>query len=83
MLQKNLSDLKERLKTFKRTRNLQLWHDGSCITNHGHILFCINVLYDRAVFYTSLEYYDKFIIKRDVQRLVETPELYMVGRCAK
>ena len=60
----NLSDLKERLKKFERTRNLQLWHDGSCITNHGHILFCINVLYDMAVFYTSLEYYDKFKIKK-------------------
>ena len=78
----NLSDLKERLKKFERTRNLQLWHDGSCITNHGHILFCIKVLYDRAVFYTSLEYYDKFKTKKDVQRLVETPELYMIGRCA-
>ena len=49
---------------------------------HGHILFCVNVLYDSAVFYTSSEYYEKFKIKKDVQRLVETPELYMIGRCA-
>ena len=80
-LTENLSDLKERLKLFERTRSLQLWHDGPCITNHGHILFCVNVLYDRAVFYTSSEYYEKFKIKKDVQRLVETPELYMIGRC--
>ena len=74
----NLYDLRERLKAFERTRSLQLWHDGSCITNHGHILFCINVLYDRAVFYTS-EYEQKFKEKKDIQRLVETPELYLIG----
>ena len=28
-----------------------------------------------------LEYYEKFKIKKDVQRLVETPELYMIGQC--
>ena len=48
--------MRERLKAFERTKSLQLWHDGSCITNHGHFHFCINVLYDRAVFYTSSEY---------------------------
>ena len=35
----NLYDLRERLKAFERTRSLQLWHDGACITNHGHIIF--------------------------------------------
>ena len=78
----NLYDLRERLKAFERTRSLQLWHDGSCITNHGHILFCIDVLYDCAVFYTSSEYEQKFNVKKDIQRLVETPELYLIGRCA-
>ena len=34
------------------------------------------------VFYTSSEYYEKLWIKENVQRLVETPELYMIGRCA-
>ena len=39
-------------------------------------------LYDRAVFYTS-EYEQKFNVKKDIQRLVETPELlYLIGRCA-
>ena len=78
----NLYDLRERLKAFERTRSLQLWHDGSCITNHGHILFCINVLYDCAVFYTSSEYEQKFNVKKDIKRLVETPELYLIRRCA-
>ena len=65
---------KERLKHFERTRSLQLCNVWSCKTNHGHILFCVNVFYDRAVFYTSSEYYEKFKMKNDVQRLVETPE---------
>ena len=74
--------LKDRLKHFERTRCLQVWHDGSCITNHGHILFCVNILYDRAVFYTSSEYEEKFKIRKDIQSIVETPELYLIGRCA-
>ena len=78
----NLYNLRGRLKAFERTRSLQIWHDGSCITNHGHILFCINVLHDRAVFYTSSGYEQKFNVKKDIQRLVETPELYLIGRCA-
>ena len=45
--------MKNKLKRFERTRHLQVWHDGSAIKNHGHIVFCVNVLYDPAVFYTS------------------------------
>ena len=42
--------MREKSKQFERTRHLQVWHDASDIANHGHILFCINVLYDPAVF---------------------------------
>ena len=77
----NVDDLKQKLKKYERTRNLQMWHDASVIANHGHILFCVNILYDPAVFYTSDEY--KEITGKDinVQREVETPELYIIGRC--
>ena len=77
----NLNTMKERLKTHERTRHLQVWHDGSSIANHGHIVFCVNVLYDPAVFYTSAEY--AVLAKTDVnvQREVEEPELYIIGRC--
>ena len=47
-------DMREKIKQFERTRHLQVWHDASDIANHGHILFCINVLYDPAGFF-----YDK------------------------
>ena len=77
----NLNDMKERLKIYERTRHLQIWHDGSCIANHGHILFCVNILYDPAVFYTSAEYTILANKNTNVQREVETPELYIIGRC--
>ena len=77
----SLSDMKERLKQYERTRHLQIWHDGSCIANHGHIPFCINVLYDPAVFYTSAEYTILANKDTNVQREVEAPELYITGRC--
>ena len=77
----DFNELKEKLKKYERTRCIQLWHDGSSITNHGHILFCINILYDPAVFYSSHEYEEKFGFKVNVQALVETPELYIIGRC--
>ena len=73
--------MKERLKRYERTRHLQIWHDGSCIANHGHILFCVNILYDPAVFYTSAEYTILANKNTNVQREVEAPELYIIGRC--
>ena len=77
----DLSDMKARLQKFERTRHLQVWHDGSVLTNHGHVLFCINVLYDPAVFYTSSEYALLYGVKINVQREVEYPEVYIVARC--
>ena len=52
-------EMKQKLKNFERSRCLQIWHDGSVVVSHGHILFCYNILYDQAVFYTSSEYKDK------------------------
>ena len=80
-LNENVNDLKQKLKNYERTRNLQVWHDASVIANHGHILFCVNILYDPAVFYTSDEYKEITGIDINVQREVETPELYIIGRC--
>ena len=75
--------MREKLNFFERTRHLQIWHDASTIANYGHILFCVNLLYDSAVFLTSKEYKKKIGIDVHVQRKIETPELYIniVGRC--
>ena len=45
-----VDDMREKIKQFERTCHLQVGHDASDIANHGLILFCINVLYDPAVF---------------------------------
>ena len=77
----NINDMKQKLKKYERSRNLQVWHDASVIANHGHILFCVNILYDPAVFYTSDEYKKLTGDIINVQRKVETPELYIIARC--
>ena len=56
-------------------------YDASVIKNHSHILFCVNVLYDPAVFYTSKEYERKTNVKVNVQRIIEEPLLYIIGQC--
>ena len=77
----SLLEMQTRLKSLERTRHLQIWHDGSVIKNHGHVVFCVNILYDPAVFFTSEEYYNKHKIQINVQRHVEVPEIYIVARC--
>ena len=47
----------EQLKTFQRTRHISCWHDGSSISNHGHLLVTVCTVYDPALFYTDDEYY--------------------------
>ena len=73
--------MKQKLNVFERTRCFQFWHDGSVIVNHGYIVFCCNILYDPAVFYTSSEYTALTGCEVNVQSKVEFPELYLIGRC--
>ena len=77
----DLECMRERAKNFERTRNFLAWHDGSSIANHGHILISMNILYDPAVFFTSAEWKEKYGEDIDIQSIVETPELYIIGRC--
>ena len=41
------------------TCHLALWHDGSTLSNHSHLLMMVNILYDSAIFYTPEEYKQK------------------------
>ena len=77
----SVDERKDYVKTMQRTRHLKMWHDASGIENHGHILFCASILYDSEVFYTDSEYWEKFGKKVCVQKKVEAPEMYIVGRC--
>ena len=38
-------DLQNLLKKYERTRYLMFWHDGSCISNHGHIKMMVSCMY--------------------------------------
>ena len=52
--------LLNKLIKFERTRHLMFWHDGSNLANHSHILMTVSVMYDKALFLTEDEYYQKF-----------------------
>lgn len=69
-------ELVESLKHWERTRHLMIWSDHSSIMNHGHILLTVNTIYDPAFYYTSQELGGK-----DVQELVEKPQVYLMARC--
>ena len=75
-LNDSVDEMKQKLKALERTRYIQVWHDGSVVANHGHILFCINILYDPASFYSPRE-----LNNDNIQREVERPEIYIIGRC--
>ena len=75
------TEMRNTLIHFERSRNIQIWHDASTIANHSHLLFSVNILYDKAVFYTDKEYHQKFKKQVNIQSIVETPELYIIGRC--
>jgi hypothetical protein len=76
-------EMRDILQQQERTRYFQLWHDASSIANHSHILFSINVIYDPATFYTNIEYYQLCGERLNIQSIIETPELYIIGRYVK
>jgi len=69
-------ELVNTLKHWERTRHLMIWSDHSSVMNHGHILLMVNAIYDPAFYYTSKELGGK-----DVQEMVEKPQIYLMARC--
>ena len=63
------------------SRYLQLWHDGSCISNHSHFLMVVNTLYDKAIHLTDKEFETFHGKKIDAQGEVENPDVYILVRC--
>ncbi|XP_057315539.1 uncharacterized protein LOC130656653 [Hydractinia symbiolongicarpus] len=47
------------LKKLQRQRHFGNWHDTSSISNHSHLLITMFCLFDKAVFYTDEEYFEK------------------------
>ena len=58
-----------------------MWHDGSTISNHGHVLFMVAEVYDKAIHYTDVEVFNNLGKKIDVQSTIEKPEIYILARC--
>ena len=74
--------LLEKLIDFERTRHLMFWHDGSDLANHSHILMTVSAMYDKAIFLTEEEYFEKTNMRiKNIQSLVEEPFLYILSRC--
>ena len=50
----DLSDtvLSSKLKQLQHTCHLALWHDGSTLSDHSHLLMMVNVLYDSALLHS-------------------------------
>ncbi|XP_057311411.1 uncharacterized protein LOC130649186 [Hydractinia symbiolongicarpus] len=49
----------ENLKILQRQRHIGNGHDTSSISNHSHLLVIVFCLYDKAIFYSNEEYFDK------------------------
>ena len=67
--------MREKIKQINRTRHLMVWHDGSSLANHGHLLITVNIAYDNAMFYSNEEYTALTGEKVDIQTEVEKPEV--------
>lgn len=75
------TNILEKLMNFQRTRHLMVWHDGSSVASHGHLLIMVSCLYDPAMYYTDEEYRDISNCEINVQSAVEKPHLYILARC--
>lgn len=75
------SEMRDRPKGMKRKRHLMVWGDNSTLLNHGHLLLSISTIYDEAIYYTNEQMKAKGKENIDVQSLVESPHVYMLGRC--
>ena len=59
-LSKTKEELLTRLKLHERRRFFTLWHDGSTISNHSHILMTVMCTYDKAIYMTNEEYEETY-----------------------
>ena len=60
-------------------RNFLIWADHSTLMNGGYLLFTVRILYSKKIFLTDEEYFNKYKRVANVQSLVETPTLYILG----
>ena len=61
-------------------RNLIVWADHASVLSYGFLLITIKVIYSKTLFYTDLEMKELTGKTHDVQKLVETPSIYILGQ---
>ena len=61
-------------------RYLLTWIDHASILNKGHLVITIRVMYTPKIFFADDEMLVKTGIIHDVQEIVETPSLYIIGQ---
>ena len=81
LLGDNENQMRKKLFSYQRKRFLQFWADGSSIANNGHMLIMVNILYDKAIYMTNEEFYNRYRRCVDVQVEVEKLELYIIAKC--
>ena len=73
--------LKQKIKTFQRTRYLMMWHDCSTIGGYSYLLMMVACMYDPACYFTDVEFHQKYNELVNIQAIVETPMMYLLARC--
>ena len=81
VVDKDVTSLRQKLAEIELTRHLMVWHDNSSILNHGHHLVMVAPIFDPAFYFTSSEMEAAGKGKVDVSTIVETPHIYIMGRC--
>ena len=71
--------LRSQLWLVTATRHFKVWHDHSALAGHGHFLLTVSGIYDCAFYYTKEEMAQNGV-SIDVERVIEQPEIYILGR---
>ena len=74
-------ELRQKLCVFERSRHLMLWHDGSTVSNHSHLLMMVSTMYDPAIYLTNEEFFAKHKYYINIQSIIERSNLYILVRC--
>ena len=76
----NIDEMRNQLKKYQRKRHWFFWRVHSTLANYGHMLFCLQELYDPAIHVIRQEMLDKTGKDVDVQATVEELQLYILGQ---
>ena len=64
----------------KIKRHLVFWADHSCILNTGYLLFTVRLIYNEEIYFTDKEIFQQKGLVYDVQEIVESPQIYILGQ---